>query len=231
MSEEFTHIELDNSYIEAHKKKLDTLDQKKRFENQVYRVFGICKSIALVILALGVALFFILWGVSLLNKPEVIREIETVRDVEIPEIRVIHENVGASDINGYGLGGGNYGEGQSANMQATGSGGLTLEEELRIGDELQSISENAAADNINVEVSTFEQAFDPESLLRVTTGRTFEPPFENGLGLETDKWCYTMVVEPDSGVEVRIDLSSEAIYNSSYEIDESDFDRLKKLCR
>ena len=207
MSEEFTHVELDNSYIEVHKKKLDTLNQKKRFENQVYKVFGICKSIALVILALGVALFFILWGISLLNKPEVIREIETVRDVQIPEIRVIHENVNE----------------QSAIGNDSSIYGLTQEEEKKIGNELQSMSENAATDNINVEISTFEEAIDAETLLSVKTGRTFEPPFENGLGLETFKWCYTMVVEPDSGVEVRVDLSSDAVYNNSYEIDESRF--------
>jgi len=217
MSEEFTHIELDNSYIEAHKKKLDTLDQKKRFENQVYRAFGICKAIALVILALGVALFFILWGISLLNKPEVIREIETVRDVQIPEIRVIHENVNVNKDNNV--------------VDAGRLSGLTQEEELNIGEELQIISENSAANNINVEISTFEQVFDAETDLQVITGRSFAPPFKNGLGLETSKWCYTHVVDSNSGIKVSVDLDSDIVYNNSYMIDELVFERLKTLCR
>jgi hypothetical protein len=215
MSEEFTHIELDNSYIEAHKKKLDTLDQKKRSENQVYRVFGICKSIALVILALGVALFFILWGISLLNKPEVIREIETVRDVQIPEIRVIHENANE----------------QGAVVNNGRLSSLTQQEESKIGDDLQSISENAASDNINVEITTFEKVSDPETELIVMTGRAFHPPFENGLGLETRKWCYALVDNPDTNVQIWVEFYPDDVYKNSYVIEEFDYDRLKSMCR
>ena len=215
MSEEFTHIELDNSYIEAHKKKLDTLDQKKRFESQVYRVFGICKSIALVILALGVALFFILWGISLLNKPEVIREIETVRDVQIPEIRVIHENANE----------------QGAVVNNGRLSSLTQQEESKIGDDLQSISENSASDNINVEITTFEKVIDPETELEVMTGRAFQPPFENGLGLETRKWCYALVDNRDTNVQIRVEFYPDDVYKNSYVIEEFHYDRLKSMCR
>ena len=62
---------VDESYMKAHQKKLDIKNQRKIFQNQAFKFFEYCKSIAIVLLALGVFIFLILWGLSLFNEKEI----------------------------------------------------------------------------------------------------------------------------------------------------------------
>ena len=64
-------IFVDESYMKAHQKQLDIKNQRKMFQNQAFKFFEYCKSIAIVLLALGVFVFLILWGLSLFNEKEI----------------------------------------------------------------------------------------------------------------------------------------------------------------
>lgn len=62
---------VDESYMKAHQKQLEIKNQRKLFQNQAFKFFEYCKSIAIVLLALGVFVFLILWGLSLFNEKEI----------------------------------------------------------------------------------------------------------------------------------------------------------------
>ena len=60
-------IFVDESYLRNHQRQLEIKNQRKIFQNQAFKFFEYSKTIGLLILALGVFIFLILWGLSLFN--------------------------------------------------------------------------------------------------------------------------------------------------------------------
>ena len=55
-------ISTDDTYLRDHQRKQEINNQRKIFQNQVFKFFGLSKAIGLVLLAIGICIFLILWG-------------------------------------------------------------------------------------------------------------------------------------------------------------------------
>lgn len=164
-----------DSYLDELLTQKKISNQQKSAKTEAFLLREKYKSIGILLLAIGLLAVLIGVAIYFIRTPKE-RVVERVIErVQTPDIVV---NVPSSLIS-----------------EATES----REFEASLGEALV-VEENRGtlSSAITRSVSTFESV--EIDNLSITTGRSYEPPFDDGLGNSTSKWCYTNMMNKDGQV-------------------------------
>ena len=180
-----------NSYLDELLTQKKISNQQKSAKTEAFLLREKYKSIGILLLAIGLLALLIGMAIYFIRTPKE-RVVERVIErVQAPEIVV---NVPSSLIS----------EAAESKKFETSVGEALVAEENR----------NTLSSAITRSVSTFESK--EIDNVTITTGRSYEPPFDDGLGDSTSKWCYTRLKNKDGqAVEIQfIDANGQI---STYE--------------
>ena len=187
MSSEPTYF--DNSFLDEFKNQKRVVRQKRQHENEAFLFREKCKSIALMLIAVGLLAVLIGLAIYFIRTPRerIVEQVEVPEIiVEIPEIEVVMPEQANSDPD-------------PDSVEALLS--RVLESQ---NSEIQSENaEETESPIINQSVSIFETVTVDD--FEVITGRRYEPPFTEGLGRHSAEWCY-MNVNNTRNQSVRVGL-------------------------
>ena len=164
-----------NSYLDELLTQKKISNQQKSAKTEAFLLREKYKSIGMLLLAIGLLAVLIGVAIYFIRTPKE-RVVERVIErVQTPEIVV---NVPSSLIS----------EAAESREFETSLGEALVVEENR----------ETLSSAITRSVSTFESV--KIDNLSITTGRSYEPPFDDGLGNSTSKWCYTNMMNKDGQV-------------------------------
>ena len=164
-----------NSYLDELLTQKKIANQQKSAQAEAFLLREKYKSIGILLLAIGFLIVLIGIAIYFARTPRE-RVVERVIErVQSPEIVV---NI-PSDL--------------VPEVAAENAFEDSLSEALTVEESRASLSSA-----ITRTVSTFESV--EIDNVSITTGRSYEPPFDDGLGDSTSKWCYTKMINKDGQV-------------------------------
>ena len=180
-----------NSYLDELLTQKKISNQQKSAKTEAFLLREKYKSIGILLLAIGLLAVLIGIAIYFIRTPRERIEERIIERIQSPEIVVNVPSALVSEA------------AERSEFEASLSEALAVEE-----------GRGDLSSAINRRVSTFEEVKIDDAI--IITGRSYEPPFDDGLGDTASIWCYT-IMQNKAGQMLNIDLFFENGRVATYE--------------